>query len=389
MNELVLIRYGELFLKGANRHMFEKALADNLKRAGKGARIERPHGRMLAWPREGTAERLLRDLSRVFGVSSLSVAKVVPREPEAVYAAAVEEARAEVARRGGKPSFKVEARRADKRFQPASPEIAKIAGARIVEALGLPVNLHQPEFTVGVEIGFEHAFVFAGAVPGPGGLPGGVSGRIELLLSGGIDSPVAGWMMMKRGCSIGATYFHSPPYVGEKSRDKVVALGKKLASWQLGPVRLSVVNFTAAQKALRDADPEGRLAVVLYRRMMLRVAERIARKHKAQALCTGEALAQVASQTLTNMATIGAVATLPILRPCLGHDKLETIAIARKIGTYETSIEPYDDCCSLFVPEHPETRASIEAVEAIEARLDIAALAEACAVEEVVIPPAG
>jgi thiamine biosynthesis protein ThiI len=388
LNEVILLRYGELFLKGANRGTFERALVDNLKRAVKGqGRVERTHGRMLVWPGEGGARKLVKALERVFGLASLSVARIVAKEPAAIYAAAVEEARAEVSRRGGKPSFKVAARRADKRFQPASPEIARVAGGHIVEALALPVDVHNPDFTVGVEVGFEHAFVFAESVAGPGGLPGGVSGRIELLLSGGIDSPVAAWLMLKRGCSISATYFHSPPYVGEKSRDKVVALARKLAAWQLTDVRLSVVNFTTAQKALRDADPEGRLAVVLYRRMMLRVAERIAKKNGAQALCTGEALAQVASQTLTNLSTIGQAASLEILRPCLGHDKLETIALARKIGTYETSIEPYDDCCSLFVPEHPETRASLEAVQSIEARLDLAALAEACTVEVVACAP--
>jgi thiamine biosynthesis protein ThiI len=382
MNEVILIRYGEIFLKGGNRAMCEKALVDNLKKAS-GAKIERTHGRVLAWPGEGGARKLVRSLERVFGVTSLSVARIVERDPDKIYAAAVEEARAEVSRRGGKPSFKVEARRADKRFQPASPEIARISGAHIVETLGLPVNLHTPDFTVGVEVGFEHAFVFAEAHPGPGGLPCGVSGRVELMLSGGIDSPVAGYLMMKRGCSLNATYFHSPPYVGEKSKDKVIALARKLAAWQLRDVRLAVVNFTAAQKALRDADADGRFAVVLYRRMMLRVAERIARESGAQALVTGEALAQVASQTLTNLGTIGAAASLEILRPCLGHDKQETITIARKIGTYETSIEPYDDCCSLFVPEHPETRASLEAVESIESRLDIAALAAACPVEKI------
>jgi thiamine biosynthesis protein ThiI len=385
VNELVLVRYGEIFLKGGNRAMFEKALVDNLRRAvqGQGARVERTHGRMLVWPGEGGAPKLVRALERVFGVSSVSIAKVVAREPEAIYAAAVEAAR------GQSGTFKVEARRADKRFHPASPELAKVAGGRIVDALGLPVDLHNPQFTVGIEVGFEHAFVFAGQAPGPGGLPCGVSGRVELLLSGGIDSPVAGYLMMKRGCSVSATYFHSPPYVGEKSKDKVVALAKKLAAWQLANVRLSVVNFTVAQKALRDADPDGRLAVVLYRRMMMRLAERNAKQNRALALVTGEALAQVASQTLQNLSTIGEAATLEILRPCLGHDKLETIALARKIGTYETSIEPYDDCCSLFVPEHPETRASLEAVQSIESRVDLAQLAQACPVETLTIPPAG
>jgi thiamine biosynthesis protein ThiI len=182
--------------------------------------------------------------------------------------------------------------------------------------------------------------------------------------------------MLKRGCVLGATYFHSFPYTGEKTQDKVARLGSLLASWQLEPLRLAVVPFTDAQKALRDAAGDGRLAVVLYRRMMLRTAERIARKAGAKALATGEALAQVASQTLENMGVIEAVATMPVLRPCLAHDKLETVALAQRIGTYETSIEPYDDCCSLFVPEHPETRAKLAAVEKAESRLAVDAMAD-------------
>jgi thiamine biosynthesis protein ThiI len=390
MTEVILIRYGEIFLKGGNRAWFEKALYENARRAvGAEARIERMHRRLLAWPREGAAQKTLRALARVFGISSVSLARITPRELEPICVAAVEEARAEAARRGGKPSFKVESRRADKRFQPASPEISRIAGGRIYDEVGLPVDLHHPQFTVGIEVGFEHAFVFAGETRGPGGLPVGVSGKVELLLSGGIDSPVAGWLMMKRGCRVNASYFHSPPYVGEKSRDKVTRLAQKLADWQLADMRLAVVRFTEAQKALRDADPDGRLAVVLYRRMMMRVAERIAREDRAEALVTGEALAQVASQTLTNLATIEDAATLPILRPCLGHDKLETIELARRIDTFDTSIEPFDDCCSLFVPEHPETKAKLERVQEIESRLDLGALAEACTVERVTIRPAG
>lgn len=385
MKEVVLIRYGEIFLKGGNRGYFEKQLVDNARRSIKhqGARIERVHGRLLAWPGEGGARKLVHSLERVFGIQSLSPARVVERTLEAITAAAIEEARAEVARRGGRPTFKVETRRADKRFHPASPEVSRLVGAAIIDAIDLPVDVHNPSLVVGIEIGLEHAFVFAESAPGPGGLPVGVTGRVELLLSGGIDSPVAGWLMLKRGCQLGATYFHSPPYTGDKAREKVITLARKLAGWQLGEVKLSVVQFTEAQKALRDADPDGRLAVVLYRRMMLRVAERIARENKALALVTGEALAQVASQTLANLSVIGDVAELPVLRPCLAHDKQETVAMARRIDTYETSILPYDDCCSLFVPEHPETRARMEAVQAIEARVDLAAVAAACTVDTV------
>jgi thiamine biosynthesis protein ThiI len=206
-----------------------------------------------------------------------------------------------------------------------------------------------------------------------------VSGHVLLLLSGGIDSPIAGWLMEKRGCRLSAIYFHSPPYTGEATKEKVATLARRLAAWQQSNVTLHVAPFTAVQKTLRDADPDGKLAVVLYRRMMMRVAGRVAARVHAQALVTGEALAQVASQTLENMTTIEEAATLPILRPCLGHDKQETIALARRVGTYETSVLPYDDCCSLFIPEHPETRAKLSAVQAIEAKLDLDALATACA----------
>jgi len=381
---VLLLRYGEIFLKGQNRGFFERRLVENARRAVAaipGAKIERTHGRLLAWPPADDAggRKTLRALERVFGFTSLSPAAIVQRELGAISDAAVESARRELARRGGRPTFKVETRRSDKRFQPASPEVSKQVGAAIVAALDLPVDVHGPQLQVGVEIGFEHAFVFAETVPGPGGLPVGVTGRVELLLSGGIDSPVAGWLMLKRGCELGATYFHSFPYTGDHSKEKVVALARRLAAWQLADVRLHVVHFTDVQKALRDASGDGRLAVVLYRRMMMRIAERLARASGARALVTGEALAQVASQTLENLAVIGDAVRIPILRPCLAHDKQETIAVARRIGTYETSIQPYDDCCSLFLPEHPETRAKLDDVHSCEAKLDVDALADACA----------
>ena len=365
-------------MKGDNRGFFERGLVDRVRRALaplSGARVERTHGRLLVWPGEAGARRALRALERVFGIVTISPARVVARDVAAISAVAVELARLE-AQKHARPTFKVESRRSDKRFPVGSMEVSRTVGAAVVGALGLPVDVHAPAFTIGVEIGYEQAFVFAEIVPGPGGLPVGVTGRVELLLSGGIDSPVAGWLLLKRGCVLGATYFHSFPYTGEKTQDKVARLGAKLAAWQLEPLRLAVVPFTDAQKALRDAAGDGRLAVVLYRRMMLRTAARIAAKAGAKALATGEALAQVASQTLENLGVIGAATAMPVLRPCLGHDKLETVALAQRIGTYETSIEPYDDCCSLFVPAHPETRAKLAAVEAAESRLPIDAMAD-------------
>lgn len=381
----VLCRYGEIFLKGDNRNFFEGRLQDNLKRAvhREGARVERLHGRVLVWPRapqpgeepDRPTERLLPLLQRVFGLSSLSPALVVDKDFARIEAAALQSMAAAIAERRPR-SFKVDSRRSDKRFQPASPVISREIGATLLRTYGVPVDVHQPELTVGVEVGFEHAFTFARTLPGPGGLPVGCTGKIDLLLSGGIDSPVAGWMAMKRGCQIAATYFHSFPYTGDKTKDKVRRIARRIASWQ-GPLELRVVPFTEAQKALRAAgNPE--LAVVLYRRMMMRVASRLAARRGALALVTGEALAQVASQTLENMTVIGAAATLPVLRPLVGHDKLETIAIAQRIDTYELSIEPYEDCCSLWVPDHPATRATLREVEEAERNVDIEALAAAC-----------
>lgn len=381
MTDVALIRFGEIFLKGENRPFFERMLLQNAQRAvGKlpGARIEKIHGRLLAFPGESGMAPMMSRLERLFGASSLSPAKVMERDVAAITAAALELTRVEVARLGRKPRFKIEARRADKRFATNSMELARVVGGAIAQELGLPVDLHTPELTIGVEVGWEKAFVYAGVLAAPGGLPVGVTGRVELLLSGGIDSPVAGWMMLKRGCTLNATYFHSFPYTGEKTQDKVMRLAKLLAGWQLSDIRLKVVPFTDAQKKLRESNPDGRMAVVLYRRMMLRITERIARASDAKALVTGEALAQVASQTLENLGVIGAAASLPVLRPCLGHDKQETIAMARKIGTFETSIEPYDDCCSLFVPDYPQTKSRLDIAEKIEASIDVKAIADDC-----------
>jgi thiamine biosynthesis protein ThiI len=236
---------------------------------------------------------------------------------------------------------------------------------------GRAVDVHKPALRIGIEVGTDVAYVFAGRQDAPGGLPVGASGRALLLLSGGIDSPVAGWLAAKRGLALDAVYFHSPPYVGEKSRDKVLALGKQLARWQ-ALRSVTVVPFTDVQKRLRDAGP-AEMAVVLYRRMMMRIADAIADQLEAAALVTGENLGQVASQTIENLTAIEAAARRVVLRPLVTYDKVETTALARRIGTYETSILPYEDCCSLFVPLHPATRARAQDAERVEAQLDVAA----------------
>jgi thiamine biosynthesis protein ThiI len=376
---VILCRFGEIFLKGDNRPRFARALSDNVRWAVEGvpdARVSSPHGRIVVDVPEEEVEDACARLARVFGLVSISPARTVAAEMAAIEEAAVAVARAALLRRPA-ASFRVEARRSDKRFALSSPEIAREAGARIAAATGVAVDLEHPALTVGIEVATDAAYVYADTRPAPGGLPVGASGRALLLLSGGIDSPVAGWLAAKRGLALDALYFHSPPFVGEKSRDKVVTLGRELARWQ-ALRSIYVAPFTEAQKRLRDAGP-AELAVVLYRRMMMRVADRLADKLRAGALVTGENLGQVASQTVPNMAVIENAARHLVLRPLLSNDKTETIALARRIGTYEISTLPYEDCCSLFVPQHPATAAHLPAVERAEARLDVNAEADAIA----------
>jgi len=391
MENVLLCRYGEIFLKSGNRKRFERVLVGNVRAALAGlpgARVEAPYGRILVHVPREAAEEVAPSLERVFGLVSLSVAETVAPEIETIATASVEAAQAAVARQRP-PSFRIDALRADKSFPIPSTEMARKIGARVAAATGLPVDLHHPGLRIGVEVGSSRAFVYAGTRAAPGGLPVGSSGRALLLLSGGIDSPVAGWLAAKRGLAVDAVYFHSPPYVGEKSKDKVVALARALARWQaVGSV--TVVGFTETQKRLRDAGP-AELAVVLYRRMMMRIADAVADELGADALVTGENLGQVASQTVHNMTAIGAAARRVVLRPLVTYDKVETTALARRIGTYEISILPFDDCCSLFVSPHPATRARVEDAERAEAKLDVAAevAAAVAAAERIQIEPAG
>jgi thiamine biosynthesis protein ThiI len=376
MTDVVLLRFAEIFLKGQNRPFFERKLVSAVARAMhgiSGARVQKTHARVVVELPADARVRAVARLQRVFGVQSLSPARVVDRDLDAISAEAVRATQDALARRGGgHPTFKVVSRRRDKTFPMTSVDVSRLVGAAIVKATGLPVDVHDQQLEIGIEISERRTFVYADVLPGPGGLPVGATGKVNLLLSGGIDSPVAGWLAAKRGCTLTATYFHAFPYTGDKTKEKVVDLVKLLAEWH-GPIDLHVIQFATVQKLLRDAGP-GELAVVLYRRMMMRAACAIARRDRAQALVTGENLAQVASQTLENLAVIEDASELPVLRPLLTNDKLETIALARRIGTYETSILPYEDCCSLFVPAHPATKARLADVEEVEAKLDIAAL---------------
>ena len=380
-----LIRYGEIALKGKNRSFFERTLFNNLKSALKGldTRVFRMHGRFLVTGPAAEEEEITGRLSRVFGVVSVSNVTTAPLDLEAIKEKALELVES---RPLPGDSFKVEARRSNKSFPLTSPELNRIIGAAILETHPrLKVDLHDPSFRVFIEVGSKEAYLYHDRVAGPGGLPVGVTGRALLLLSGGIDSPVAGWMAMKRGLSLEALHFHSFPFTGQRSREKVIDLCRNL-SLSGGKIRLHLVSVTDIQKEIHTRCPS-ELGIILLRRMMMRIAEELSRHRGLQALVTGESLGQVASQTLESMMVIDSVTSMLILRPLLGMDKHDIITLAEKTGTYEISIRPYEDCCTLFLPRHPATRPRMEKVVGAEAALDITGLTAAAldSVEAVLI----
>ncbi len=381
----IVLRVAEIFLKGANRRIFVKQFSKNARRliSGTGAELEVMYLRFLVHYPEGQKEVVMGRLGRLFGLHSMSPAILVEKDMESIASEAMRQAK-ELA---PGTSFKVKTNRRDKRFPMGSMEVSMEVGGRIHTELGLPVAMKNPDVTVAIEIGETRSFVYTQTIPGPGGLPVATAGRVGLLLSGGIDSPVAGWAAMRRGCVLSAIYFHSFPYTGDKSKEKVLELAKHLAAYQ-SKLRVHVVHFTEVQKQLREHGP-GDLAVLLYRRMMMRTANKIAEAHHLKALVTGENLGQVASQTLENLTVIEDASKMPILRPLITYDKLDIISKAQEIGTYETSILPYDDCCSLFVPKHPATKARIADLVKAEEGLDVDALAQGLAdnAEEIVIKP--
>lgn len=376
----LIARYHEIALKRGNRWRFTAQLRQNLKSAfadcplgamrGEGPRllVELPDSVDDATARERAA--------LVFGIENFSIAHETALDIEAVRRKALEVARQYPAR-----SFRVESRRTDKRFPLTSMEINRIVGADIKGELGLAVDLEKAELTITVELLRDAAFVAAGRHRGAGGLPVGVSGRAMALLSGGIDSPVAAFRMMKRGLRLDFVHFHSYPLVSSASRDKAEDLAASLTRYQSHSA-LVLVPFAPVQREIVARAPRP-LRVILYRRFMIRIAEALARRSGAKALVTGESLGQVASQTLDNITVIDRAASLPILRPLVGMDKNEIVEQARRLGTFETSILPDQDCCSLFVPAHPETHAEQAEVEAAEAAFDVGAMvAQAVAASE-------
>lgn len=383
--DVIVLRVSEIFLKGRNRHLFWARLVRNARRLVAdvdGVRVESSYMRVAVLHPPGARQACIERLSRLFGMVSMSPARAVPAELGAITQAAVAVARTQPA----SATFKIESRRRDKSFPMTSQEVSRHVGTEVAAVTGRPVDVHRPAQTIHVEIGPE-SYVFGEILPGPGGLPVSSTGRATLLLSGGIDSPVAGWMTMRRGCQINAVYFHSFPYTGDKTKEKVLDLARILAAWQ-GRMSVWVVHFTEVQKRLREHG-RGELAVLLYRRMMMRVASLLAAADDCKALITGENLGQVASQTLENLGVIEDAATLPVLRPLVAFNKDDIIKEAQRIGTYDTSVLPYDDCCALFVPRNPATRARVIDLVRAEEGLDVDAMARELAegAERITVDP--
>jgi thiamine biosynthesis protein ThiI len=359
----VIVHYQEIALKGKNRPWFVARLVRNMRRAIEGldvrevrvlmGRIEVVLGPSAPW--EAVRDRL----SHVFGIGNFARAGRAPLDVDAIAAEILTDLGPE-----NPESFRLSARRADKRFPLTSPQIEREVGGRIKEARGWTVNLGDPAFTIHVEALTSEAFYSFGKDRGAGGLPVGSSGRVACLLSGGIDSPVAAWRLMRRGCRVLFVHFHSYPILSRASQEKARELARLLTRFQYDS-RLMLVPFGEIQQRVVMAVPPP-LRVVVYRRLMMRIADRIARQHHAQALVTGEVVGQVASQTLENMTLIGSVTSLPVLRPLIGMDKEEITAEAQRLGTYPISIIPDQDCCTLFTPRHPATKARRDDVERAE-----------------------
>ncbi|ASS75969.1 tRNA 4-thiouridine(8) synthase ThiI [Tumebacillus algifaecis] len=368
---------GEIAIKGKNRPQFEKALLENMRLSvkGMGVKIARTGGRIEVNVGEADPQEVAEQLTQVMGVSSISPVAEAELDMEQIKQTALRVVRDALEKRQTPVTFKVEARRANKLFPLESPQIMKEVGRYVLSNTGpdlLKVDVRKPELTLTVEVRETKAYVMCDVIDGPGGLPVGTSGRVMLLLSGGIDSPVAGWLAMKRGATVEAIHFHSFPFTSERSQEKVNDLAKILAKHG-ARVRLHNVHFTEIQKAIRQHCPE-EYSITIMRRFMMRIAEKLAHKRKALALVTGESLGQVASQTLESMYTINHVTNMPILRPLVAMDKRDIMEIAKKIGTYETSILPYEDCCTIFTPKNPKTRPKLHEAERAEELLDVEAL---------------
>ncbi len=377
MKEIILCKYGEIVLKGANRSSFESQLTKELRRRAYhfgNFRIHHSQSTIYIEPLDEMADLvgMYESARDVFGLVGVTRAAVAEKNMEDICRVAKEYLGEKLA---GVKTFRVDAKRSDKAFPLASPEIAAQVGGVVLSCVrGIRVDLHNPEATVRVEIREGGAYVHAGQERGAGGLPRGSAGRGLLLLSGGIDSPVAGYMMAKRGLELDALHFESFPYTSERARDKVFSLGQELCRYT-SRLHIHVLSLTHIQEEIAKKCDEDYFTLLL-RHFMMKLSQRCAEFYRCGALVTGESLGQVASQTLDAMAVTGSAVTIPVFRPCIGMDKDEIVTVARKIGTFETSILPYEDCCTVFTPRHPKTKPVLSKVMAELEKLDVDALIE-------------
>ena len=377
MKKVILIKNGELVLKGLNRSTFEDMLVKNLKRRlsplGEFTFIK-SQSTIIAEPLDENVDfdEAVERVGRVFGIVGFSVAGVSEKDIGKIKEDALEMLADEL--RQAK-TFKVNAKRSDKKFELTSPEICREVGGFLLSKIpSLTVDVHNPDIIVTVEVRDKNVFIHGNQLKGAGGMPVGSSGRAALLISGGIDSPVAGYMMAKRGLTLDAIHFAAEPYTSKRAEMKVRQLASIVARYS-GRINFMVVPFTEIQEAIKDNCPE-ELFTIIMRRMMMRIALRLAEKDNCKALITGESLGQVASQTIGALACTDAVCTMPVFRPLIGMDKEEIVTIARKIDTFETSLLPFEDCCTVFTPKHPRTRPELEYIEKAEAAFDFAPLIE-------------
>ncbi len=378
MKEIILVKYGEIILKGGNRPRFEKVLIQNISNSIKNianVRITIAQATIyIEVEEDDKIDIVCERLQKVFGIVTIVRARVCKKTVESIEAAALEYCRKDL--QPGK-KFKVEAKRSDKKFPLNSVQLSMEVGGFLDDAVpGMIVDVHNPEVTVQIEVRDREAFVYCreNRIKGQGGMPIGTGGKATLLLSGGIDSPVAGHMIAKRGIEIDAVNFFSFPYTSERAKEKVIELASILAQYT-SKINLYIVPFTEIQLAIRDNCPEEHMTLIM-RRFMMKLSERIAEKHKSQALITGESAGQVASQTLAALNVTNSVVKMPVLRPLIGMDKTEIIERSQAINTFETSILPYEDCCTVFTPRHPTTQPKMASIEKSELRLNVDELIE-------------
>lgn len=374
MEKVILVRYGEISLKGLNRSYFMNKLNRNMKAAlaqYQDIKIQPIQGRYLIECLEEDRDQVVQSLRKVFGIVSVSPAIRLENDLDKIKGVALQ-----LMKKGNSDikTFKVESKRGNKNFPMKSPEINKEIGAHIlINTENIKVDVHNPDTKIYVEIR-ENAYVYNEIMSGSGGLPVGSSGKVALLISGGIDSPVAGYMVAKRGVELIGVHFHSFPFTSERAKEKVIDLTKIITQYT-GPIKLFIVPFTKIQTKIGQKCDE-RQTTLIMRRFMMKISERIAKKEEAKALVTGESIGQVASQTLESLNVTNAAVNLPVFRPLIGMDKQEITEISYKINTYETSILPYEDCCTIFVPKHPETRPKLEKILKSEELLNVEELIE-------------